>query len=52
MNKLFELLSKRQATELLFAKPIVSIGSSRVMNTHCDCDCTSQGNCNCSRCDW
>lgn len=52
MKKLLKLLKQRKATDLQFSNPIKSIGSIGVKNTHCDCDCTQQGNCNCSRCDW
>lgn len=52
MEKIFELLKKRMATNILFNDPITSIGYSGVMSAHCDCDCTAAGNCNCSRCDW
>lgn len=52
MDDVLALLKKRMATTLHFQEPIVSIGYAGVMNTHCDCDCTAGGNCNCSRCDW
>ena len=52
MEKVFELLKKRMATNLLFSEPITSSGYAGVMNARCDCDCTAAGNCNCSRCDW
>ena len=37
MEKVFELLQKRMATNLLFENPIVSIASSCVMDSKSDC---------------
>jgi len=53
MQRLDQLLNLRNATNISFESEIRNLGGRKTSpSTKCDCNCTEQGNCNCSRCDW